>query len=202
MIANTTRIFQVVTDLAEMYEIPLLLTPDECKTVIQAIDKGLTPSTVTHGPNDYRTSRTCHLPAIDPDLARMLDDRLAKIVNIDPKLSEPIQGQRYDVGQYFKAHTDWFTPGTPEYQEHTAIGGQRTWTVMVYLNNVEEGGQTTFEKIGRTFSPHVGDGLAWNNLHRNGEPNHATLHEAMPVEKGVKYVITKWFRSEPGRSGL
>jgi prolyl 4-hydroxylase len=28
-----------------------------------------------------------------------------------------------------------------------------------------------------------------------------TLHEAMPIELGSKWVITKWFREEMGRNG-
>ena len=28
-----------------------------------------------------------------------------------------------------------------------------------------------------------------------------TLHEAMPVEEGSKWVITKWFREKAGRNG-
>ncbi len=113
-------------------------------------------------------------------------------------MSEPMQGQRYDIGEYFKAHTDWFAPGTNEFDKHTRRGGQRTWTVMVYLNNVEAGGETRFERIGRDFRPVAGLGLAWNNLKADGSPNAATLHEALPVLQGRKYVITKWFREKPG----
>ena len=195
------RAWRLDTDRAQIYEIPALLTPGECDAVIRAIDASLVPSTVTHGPSDYRTSRTCHLGAADAALARMLDERFAALIGVDPSLAEPIQGQRYDVGQYFKAHTDWFAPGTPEYEQHARLGGQRTWTVMVYLNRVEQGGDTVFERVGRGFTPAVGLGLAWNNLHPNGEPNHATLHEALPIVRGSKYVITKWFRAEPGRCG-
>ena len=43
-----------------------------------------------------------------------------------------------------KEHTDWFAPGTEEFDRHTSPGGQRTWTVMVYLNAVEAGGETRF----------------------------------------------------------
>jgi prolyl 4-hydroxylase len=71
---------------------------------------------------------------------------------------------------------------------------------MVYLNAVEAGGQTRFKRIGRDFQPSPGLGLAWNNLDVEGRPNHATLHEALPVIRGHKYVITKWFRSEVGRN--
>ncbi len=193
------RAWRLDTDQAEIYEIPSLLSRAECTAVIAAIDRALVPSTVTQGPEAFRTSRTCHLAQVEPMVTGELDQRFAALFGVDPALAEPLQGQRYDPGQYFKAHTDWFTPGTAEFEEHTRVGGQRTWTLMVYLNAVELGGETVFERVGRAFTPVPGLALAWNNLHADGSPNHATLHEAMPVERGRKYVITKWFRMERGR---
>ena len=70
---------------------------------------------------------------------------------------------------------------------------------MIYLNTVIHGGETVFEHLGRAFTPVAGTALVWNNLHPDGGPNSHTLHEAMPVEQGVKYVITKWFRERAGR---
>ena len=189
------------TPLAQLYDIPDLLSPAECLDVIEAINDSLQPSTVTRGSRDYRTSRTCHLRQNSPDLAARLDQRFADLVGVDPRLSEPIQGQRYDPGEYFKEHTDWFSPGTKEFNDHTQQGGQRTWTVMIYLNAVERGGETCFKRLDRCFTPIAGMGLAWNNLQADGTPNPFTLHEAMPVEQGHKWVITKWFRSQLGRNG-
>ena len=195
------RAWRLDTPLAQLYDIPDLLSASECRDVIEAINGSLQPSTVTRGSRDYRTSRTCHLRQNSPDLAARLDRRFADLVGVDPRLSEPIQGQRYDPGEYFKEHTDWFSPGTKEFTEHTRHGGQRTWTVMIYLNTVERGGETCFKRLGRCFTPLPGLGLAWNNLQADGTPNPFTLHEAMPVEEGHKWVITKWFRSQCGRNG-
>ena len=36
--------------------------------------------------------------------------------------------------------------------------------------------------------------VIWNNLKADGSPNPMSLHAARPVESGVKYVVTKWFR--------
>lgn len=193
------RAWRLDTPLAQVYEIPALLSRRHCEAVIAAIDRGLVPSTVTVGPDDYRTSRTCHLSDVEPALASELDQRLAALMGVPVELGEPLQGQRYDPGQYFRAHTDWFEPGTREFEEHTTQGGQRTWTLMIYLNTVIHGGETVFEHLGRAFTPVAGTALAWNNLHPDGGPNSHTLHEAMPVEEGVKYVITKWFRERAGR---
>src|SRR3546814_1859419 len=80
-------------------------------------------------------------------------------------------------------------------------GGQRTWTAMIYLNDVAEGGATWFPTAGIRVAPKRGLLLAWNNMKPDGTPNEMTLHEGMPVEKGVKYIITKW-RSEEHTSEL
>ena len=66
---------------------------------------------------------------------------------------------------------------------------------MVYLNDVESGGETRFKLLNKSFKPKRGQLLLWNNLYRNGIPNFKTLHEALPPISGDKYVITKWFRS-------
>jgi len=196
------RAWRLDTDKAQIYEIPDLLTREECEALIEVIDSSLQPSTVTRGPADYRTSRTCHMRGANPALVKEIDERIARLIGVDPAYSEPIQGQRYDEGQYFKAHTDWFSPGTDEYEEHTKPGGQRTWTVMIWLNRVECGGATRFERLGRDFYPVPGSAVAWNNCGIDGTPNHDTLHEAMPVTSGTKYVITKWFREKTGRNDV
>jgi prolyl 4-hydroxylase len=72
--------------------------------------------------------------------------------------------------------------------------GQRFMTCMIYLNNIEAGGGTEFANLGHTFEGKAGRLLIWNNLDGDGNPNHATLHHGLPVEKGYKAVITKWFR--------
>ncbi len=167
---------------------------------MSAIDRSLVPSTVTRGDSAYRTSRTCHLRGVDANLVARLDQRLVALFGVEASFSEPLQGQRYDPGQYFKEHTDWFEPGTDEFATHTNPGGQRTWTVMIYLNTVDRGGQTCFRRLGRCFTPIQGLALAWNNLMADGTPNPFTLHEAMPVEDGSKWVVTKWFRARPGRN--
>jgi prolyl 4-hydroxylase len=195
---NTPRAWRLDTDLAQVYEIPEFLTNEECEAMITVIDASLRRSTTTRGPSDYRTSRTCDMRRAKPEMIESIDQRLANLVGCGVDFSEPMQGQRYDVGQYFKAHTDWFAPQTKEYDIYTKGGGQRTWTIMVYLNDVEEGGVTRFERVGRDFRPVKGLAIAWNNLNADGTTNPATLHEAIPVTRGKKYVITKWFREQSG----
>lgn len=193
------RAWKLDTPFAQIYEIPDFLTEDLCNLVIDNIDRLLVPSEVTYGDSSYRTSRTCHFPDVNPELTDILDNYFSSVLGVSPDYAEPIQGQRYDPGQYFKEHHDWFDPDSEEYFENCAVGGQRTWTIMVYLNNVEKGGQTDFPLLDRKFTPVQGTALAWNNLYPDGTPNPDVLHEALPVIKGNKYIITKWFRAEVGR---
>eukprot|EP01129_Flabellula_baltica_P011925 TRINITY_DN5308_c0_g1_i2.p1 TRINITY_DN5308_c0_g1~~TRINITY_DN5308_c0_g1_i2.p1 ORF type:complete len:270 (+),score=56.72 TRINITY_DN5308_c0_g1_i2:668-1477(+) len=72
--------------------------------------------------------------------------------------------------------------------------GQRTWTFMIYLNDVEEGGETEFTEIGEVFTPQKGRAVIWNSLLPDGTPNYHSMHKGSPVIKGEKAIITKWFR--------
>jgi prolyl 4-hydroxylase len=122
------------------------------------------------------------------------DRKISRTLGIRLPYSEGIQAQRYDIGQQFKAHTDYFEPGTGEYSKFADDRGNRTWTFMVYLNEGMGGGGTKFFAIDRTFLPKKGQAVIWNNLNPDGTPNAATKHSGEPVTAGHKIIITKWFR--------
>jgi len=172
--------------------------PAQCTRIIALIDAGRRPSTIADDKGDalFRTSETCDLDPKDPDVAA-LDARIAALTGLDPLHGEPMQGQRYAEGQEFKAHTDYFDPHGVDYQRYCAPYGQRTWTVMIYLNEPKAGGATRFKTIDKTVQPETGKLLAWNNLKPDGSGNINTLHHGMKVRSGVKYIVTKWFRERP-----
>ena len=182
----------------ELFSLHNFLDEMECAALIARIEAGRRPSTIADANGDayFRTSETCDLDAQDPAVFA-LNARLAAISGIDPAYAEPVQGQRYDVGQEFKAHTDYFEPAGPDYDRFCSVAGQRTWTFMVYLNDVEAGGATRFKWIDKTIQPERGKLLAWNNRTLDGKVNPATLHHGMKVRQGVKYVITRWYRERP-----
>lgn len=178
------------------------LDPGSCAALILAIDARRRPSTIADdgGEPAFRTSETCDLERDDPVVAA-LDLRIAALLGIDPALGEPLQGQRYAVGQEFKPHTDYFEPTGIDYHRFCATTGQRTWTAMIYLNVPAAGGATRFRTIDRTVQPETGKLVCWNNLGPDGRVNGATLHQGMKVRQGVKYVVTKWFRERPWVAG-
>jgi prolyl 4-hydroxylase len=184
------------TPKVQLYVLEKFLSADECDEVAAIIDQRLRPSTVTIASTDkaFRTSRTCDLSLIASPVVARLDEKIARTLGIRPTYSEDIQAQRYDPGQQFGPHTDFFEPGTSEYLDFGGARGNRTWTFMVYLNDVEAGGATHFVALNHSFSPLKGMALAWNNLHADGTVNRDTLHAGLPVSAGHKIIITKWFR--------
>lgn len=170
----------------------------QCQALMARIDEHRRPSTLANAGDDYafRTSETCDLAAEDP-LAIDLKAKILGFIGLHPDHAEPMQGQRYAVGQEFKAHTDYFDPGSADFDKYCSVAGQRTWTVMLYLNEVEAGGATRFKAIDKIVQPEAGKLLAWNNLRPDGSVNPATIHHAMKVRAGCKYVITQWFRERP-----
>jgi prolyl 4-hydroxylase len=174
------------------------LDADECAGLIARIEADRRPSTIAddNGDGYFRTSDTCDLVRDDPFVAA-IDDKIAQWAGIDPAFGEPIQGQRYAVGQEFKAHTDWFDPKGADYAKFCSAAGNRTWTAMIYLNAPEAGGATRFLKVNKIVQPETGKLLAWDNRRPDGTPNPDTLHHGMKVRSGVKYIITKWFRERP-----
>ncbi len=189
---------RVPSDKAELYQLRDFVGPDLRAKLIALIEKDRRPSTLADEGDDhyFRTSETCDLDADEPAV-RELEALLAALNGIDPAHGEPLQGQRYDVGQEFKAHCDYFNRNGRDWEKYCSIAGQRTWTFMIYLNNVEAGGATRFKAVGKMFQPEAGKLLAWNNWRPDGRENPNTIHHGMKVRKGVKYVITKWYREKP-----
>jgi prolyl 4-hydroxylase len=184
------------SDKLDLYTLDDFLSIQECDRLIAVINLHLRPSTVTieNTEKTFRTSKTCDLSLLKSPVAYSTDEKIARTLGIRLKYSEGIQAQRYDVGQQFKAHTDYFEPGTPEFAKFGAERGNRTWTFMVYLNEGMQGGGTKFHKIDHTFEPKKGQAVIWNNLNPDRTPNPATLHSGEPVLAGHKVIITKWFR--------
>ncbi len=183
------------TKLAEFYVIEDFLNAQECEQLIKLIRSRLRPSTITNqnGDKNFRTSSTCDLGTFNDKFMQSIDDRICRMIGLDSSYSEVIQGQYYDVGQEFKAHTDYFE--AVEYEKFARDHGQRTYTFFIYLNNVEAGGETEFIHLGQKMAPKRGRAVIWNNLTKDGVPNPNTLHHAHPVKVGFKAVITKWFRA-------
>jgi prolyl 4-hydroxylase len=182
----------------ELYIRRNFLDAQTCAALVARIEAQRRPSTIadSNGDPTFRTSETCDLAATDP-LVADVETLIAAYLGLDATHGEPLQGQRYAVGQEFKPHTDYFEPNAADFQRFCSAAGNRTWTAMVYLNKPSAGGATRFLAIDKIVQPETGKLLAWNNRTPDGGLNQATMHHGMKVRGGTKFIITKWYRERP-----
>ena len=77
----------------------------------------------------FRTSETCFLDQTGSPIAKEVDEKISAALGISKSWSEGIQAQKYSVGQEFKAHTDYFEPGSDELQAILHGGGSENLDV-------------------------------------------------------------------------
>jgi len=190
------KAYKVPSEKAEIYAIGELLTTNECRKLAGMIDVVARPSSLYEGTyrDGYRTSYSGNFDAQDP-MVKMISRRIDDALGLPGKIGETMQGQRYLPGQEFKNHHDYFFPSEEYWKQERKNGGQRSWTAMMFLNNVRAGGATAFPTLGIQIAPKAGVLLAWNNAKPDGSPNVNTLHAGTPVTEGAKYVITRWYRT-------
>jgi len=193
---NPPNLRQIHHGQLELYTLEDFLSRQECERIIALIGHHLQPSILSYVSDDksFRTSKTAELCHLRSPVALNLDVKICKTLGIRTEYSEGIQAQRYDVGEQFKPHWDYYEPGSELYNRYAGVRGNRTWTFMVYLNEGMAGGGTRFTEIDLTVTPRLGMALLWNNLGPDGSPNPATMHCGEPVTSGFKVIITKWFR--------
>ena len=191
---------QIKFPFTQIYKYKNFLSSQECDEIISMISNDLKPSTVadlndTCLVTDYRTSKTAPMSHFHDDFYLKIDKKISNLLELEPFFGEVMQAQKYKPGEYYKEHWDYFSPFENEFKTYCEWMGQRTWTTMIYLNDVEQGGETYFKYLNLKIKPKKGLLITWNNLFFNGFPNFKTMHEALPPISGDKYVITKWWRS-------
>ena len=196
-----------------LWEIPNLLSASDCEVVIEAARDRLTPSTVVQdinkqgeegeARNEHRTSSgvALHVDSeTSPELvavAGYLRGVISDLTNLPEDHQEGFQILRYDVDERFDPHRDDFRTGSEYLRWEGLRGGQRLFSFMAYLNDVEEGGETVFPELGFSVPAERGKGIFWANVLDDGRPYAAVMHGSVPVAKGKKWLLVCWIREAP-----
>lgn len=175
----------------------LLLTKEECDTIIQNIKNGCCDSTVIgfQNVNPDRISKTKWYINME-----WLDKKINDFMGTTNKYAESTQGTWYLPGGYYVKHADFFRQNNIQLKQvwDYDVRGQRTWTALLYLNTVTNGsGKTTFPHINQSIQPENGTLVAWYNLLPNGEGNCDTEHIAEKLVDAEKFICQKWYRVKP-----
>ncbi len=145
----------------------------------------------------HRTNSGAGFGLLDTDLVmQMVNGRVADLIESPIQNHEPTNVLNYQKGEEYKPHFDFITASDANAAELNTTG-QRVTTVLIYLNDDYDGGETHFPNLNWKFKGKTGDALVFWNIGENGEPDRKTLHAGLPVKKGEKWLYSKWVRANP-----
>lgn len=180
----------VVNNFTSEAERKFLLDLANTKLAASTVVDSETGAPVAH-PN--RTSFGMAFRRKENSVIASIEERISKFVQWPIENGEGIQVLKYDVGQQYKPHYDYFVPSQPGSVVCTKNGGQRVATLIMYLSTPEEGGFTEFPNLNLRFPALAGSAVFFSYPDATKTD---TLHGGTPVLKGSKYVATKWLREK------
>jgi prolyl 4-hydroxylase len=177
-----------------------ILTDDECAELIQLARPRLQRALVVDTQGNYqadqrRTSAGMFFQLHELPLIRVIEQRLADLLEVPVNHGEALQVLHYLPGQEYEPHFDWFDASLPSYEPCTRVGGQRIASVVMYLNTPEAGGGTDFPEVGLTVTARRGSAVYF----AYDSHDMSSLHAGLPVQRGEKWIATKWLRERPYR---
>jgi len=172
------------------------LTPEECDHLIRVagplLQRSKTHAVAGSEATKGRTSLTCHLAKKTIPCPQMMQ-KIQLLTNKPFGHMELPQVARYTDSQRYVEHYDGVDPHTDAGRAFCASGGQRIATVLMYLNDVEDGGGTFFKRLNFEVRPRKGNAVIFFPGFMNGELDHDALHAGLPPV-GIKWVSQVWIR--------
>jgi prolyl 4-hydroxylase len=145
-----------------------------------------------------RTARDAAFAPQHRDLVlAIMQERAARLTRVPVEYHEPPNVISYEPGQEFSLHTDFVDPRVPAFATELRIVGQRTATIVTYLNEDFEGAETVFPDAEVRFRGRTGDAIVFSNVRADGSPDYNTRHAGLPPTRGRKWVLSQWIRSNP-----
>ncbi|KAL3813660.1 hypothetical protein ACJIZ3_014928 [Penstemon smallii] len=207
--------FQILSWNPRALYFPNFATAEQCEGIIKMAKAHLRPSSLAlrkgetaESTKEIRTSSGTFISSSEDKtgILDQIEEKIAKATMIPKNYGEAFNVLRYEIGQRYDSHYDAFNPA-----EYGPQKSQRVASFLLYLSDVEEGGETMFpyengenmdssydfrKCIGLKVKPRRGDGLLFYSLFPNGTINPTSLHGSCPVIKGEKWVATKWIRDQ------
>lgn len=203
------NIFSVSND-PYIYYIDNFLTDKECNTMIKDSKTNLKPAAVSIMDNEIdkfkpgvykgRNNSSYWMPHNNSKTSQEILKRVSKFLECDPTHFENFQIIHYGPSEHYDYHYDAYDINDKEkYNKFCGNIGNRILTVLVYLNDVEEGGETGFDNLsfyGSTvkISAKKGRMVVFYNLNKDGTINIETRHAGLPILKGEKWAFNLWLR--------
>ena len=182
-----------------------VISPAMCEAMIAAAGPRLAPAKIYdsvgggHAVGAERRNSAAEFGIGDMDVLLLaVRERVCALCGLPPVNAEGSQVLHYNVGERFTPHFDFFDPAYPGLAQQLAQGGQRVFTVLVYLNDEGlDGGETDFPRVGVRHRGKRGDALIFRNLDDQGQPDRRTLHAGLPPTAGEKWLLSTWVCDRP-----
>ena len=177
-----------------------VLSPDECGEMIERSRHRLKRSTIVDpatGREDVirnRTSEGIWYQRGEDAFIERIERRISNLMNWPVENGEGLQILRYGATGEYRPHFDYFPPDQPGSAVHTAQGGQRVATLVIYLNDVPDGGETIFPEARISVAAKQGGAVYFRYMNGSRQLDPLTLHGGAPVLSGEKWIMTKWMR--------
>jgi prolyl 4-hydroxylase len=176
-------------------------TPEECDWLIKRGRHRLEPAQVYQNQGAHlqrhegrsNSEADYELDASDVVLS-LLHDRIARASGVPIEHFEVGKLLHYKPGETFTRHSDFLQPGL---HEEIEARGQRVATLLTYLSDDYDGGETEFTEVGFKFKARKGDALMFLNVDANGAPDPMSMHAGLPTTHGEKWVLSLWLRGKP-----
>jgi prolyl 4-hydroxylase len=195
---------RTLTDDPWLRAFDAILPPAVCDWIITRAKERLGPAKIydvqTGGPktDDSRRNSAAEFGLADMDLVFLIvRERLAVAAGLPVANMQGPQVLHYAVGERFTPHHDFLDPAFEGHARDLAAGGQRVATVLVYLNEELEGGETDFPTLGLRHRGGRGDALVFANVDAAGQPDRRTLHAGLAPTSGEKWLLSQWIRDRP-----
>lgn len=134
-----------------------------------------------------RSSTNYYFKRAENDLISKIENKVCDLLNIKLDQIEPLQIAKYEKGQEYKYHYDYFDE----------TDNQRQYSIIIYLNDLDEqdGGATHFPLYKCKFFPYKGRAIQWRNINSDKSLNKLSLHAGQPIlTDKTKYILTIWTR--------
>lgn len=188
--------------LPRIREFENVLSKEECLQIIRYAENKLERSKVGSDRriSEVRTSSQVFIPNDALPCIKRCSKLVEELTGIPAKNQEKWQVLKYNPGQEYREHYDACMDEPCHESDRKRGWGKRVYTFFIYLNDVEEGGETVFPRLNKSFKPKQGNAIFWHNLTKNRQKAHPdSLHAGLPVIKGEKWAINVWVREHPER---
>ncbi|AXI11195.1 2OG-Fe(II) oxygenase [Oceanobacillus zhaokaii] len=169
-----------------------VLSNEECDELIRLSKDNMHRSKIgdAREVNEIRTSSGMFFEGNEHGILTKIEKRVSSIMNIPVEHGEGLQILKYTPGQEYKAHFDYFSAAS------NASQNNRISTLVMYLNDVEQGGETFFPELNFSVSPRKGMAVYFEYFYADHNLNERTLHGGAPVITGEKWIATQWMRKQ------